>query len=258
MKKMLFALIVALPTLLVAQNTEGVITYEEIIKLKIQLSPEMQQYASMIPSEEKTNMDLFFTAKESFYTKSKKVEEAESNPFEGNDVNVKKMVIGGGGSTQTYYNLEDNTGLQAEDLMGKKFLVTLDREKQDWRVLGEQKVIGGYNCIKAEMMVDSTNIAAWFTPQIPVSVGPAGFYGLPGAILFLEMSGKGPNISFTAKEIKLEKLENPIEAPSKGKKVSEEEFEAIVEKQMKEMRAMQGKSDASSSGNNIEIKIIQN
>jgi len=259
MKKIILSLLCFLPLLLTAQQEEGVITYEETIKLDIQLPPEMQQYAAMIPKEEKTNMDLFFTEKESLYTKSKKVEVAGSNPF-NEGVNVQKIMIGGGGAASTYLNFEENVNLKSEDLMGKKFLIESDLQEFEWRVLGEQKVIGGYNCMKAEMQLDSSSAIAWFTPEIPVSIGPSDFYGLPGAILFLEyMQGDRVDVTFTAKEIQLGKLEKTIEMPTKGKKVTEAKFEEIVDKQMKEMEAMMGDGNSeSSSGGNVKIKVIQN
>lgn len=258
MKKIILSILCALPLLLMAQQKEGIITYEEILKLDIQLPPEMQQYADQIPKEEKVNMDLFFTEKASLYTKSKKVDVAESNPFAGDGVSMNKVIIGGGGATSTYCNLEENTTLQSEDLMGKKFLIEGKREEIEWRILGEQKVIGGYNCIKAEMIQDSSSAVAWFTPEIPVSVGPSDFYGLPGAILFLEYSRGGRvDVVFMAKEISLKKLEKPIEKPKKGKKVTGEEFEKIVDKQMAEMEAMRGGgNEASSDGGNVKIKVI--
>ena len=251
MKNFILSTLCLFPLLLMAQQKEGIITYEEILKLDIQLPPEMQQYADMIPKEEKTNMDLFFTEKESLYSKSKKVDAAESDPFERGGANVQKVIIGGGGATSTYVNLEENTCLKSEDIMGKKFLINSDRQNIEWRVLSEQKVIAGYNCIKAEMKGDSTLLTAWFTPEIPVSVGPADFYGLPGAILFLEsMENDRVNIVFMAKEVQLKKLDKPIEKPKKGKKVTEEAFEKIVARQMKEMGHMRGGSGANASGGN--------
>lgn len=257
MKKFILSIFCLFPLLLMAQQKEGIITYEEVLKLDIKLPPEMQQYAAMIPKEDKTNMDLFFTEKESLYTKSKKVDAAESDPFEGGNVNVKKIMIGGGGTASTYFNLEEQSYLKAEDMMGKKFLVTANPQEFDWRVLGEQKVIAGYNCIKAEMTVDSSSATAWFTPEIPVSIGPGEFQGLPGAILFLEyIRGSGPDIVYTAKEIELKKLE-AIDKPSKGKKVTEEEFEKMVDRQMKEMEHMRGGDGSSSSDGNVRIKVIR-
>jgi GLPGLI family protein len=49
-------------------------------------------------------------------------------------------------------------------------------------------------------MNDSTRIYAWFSPNIVPSVGPEGFYGLPGAILGLATENGA--IVYFATEIK--------------------------------------------------------
>ncbi len=43
--------------------------------------------------------------------------------------------------------------------------------------------IGGYMCFKASCMRRGKVVSAWFTPDIPVSEGPADYSGLPGLIL---------------------------------------------------------------------------
>ena len=258
MKKTFLSIVLLIPFLLTAQTNEGIIRYQETIKLDIQLPPEMQQYASMIPNEEKTDMDLVFTSKESLYKKSEKVEQATSDPFEDGNVNVQKVIIGGAGSVVSYYNLEDGSGVKSEDLMGKKFLIESERKKIDWRMLGEQKEIAGYTCMNASYVKDSTTITAWFTPQIPLSIGPSALYGLPGAILQVDFMQGRSEVNILANEVLFQKLEKPIEKPSKGKKVTEDEFDAIVEKQMAEMEEMRGGEGKSTSDGNVKIKVIRN
>jgi GLPGLI family protein len=111
------------------------------------------------------------------------------------------------------------------------------------------------------MLKDSTMIEAWFAPKIPVSVGPGQFVGLPGAILKLTIQGQGAPLTIEAKEINFDNADEHIIRPTKGKSVSPEEFEEIVEKRMKEMEDMMGKDENSvrSDGKgNVEIKIIRN
>ena len=44
----------------------------------------------------------------------------------------------------------------------------------------------GYNCIKATTVFRGRTYIAWFTPDIPVHIGPWKFVGLPGLILRVE------------------------------------------------------------------------
>jgi len=76
-------------------------------------------------------------------------------------------------------------------------------------------------------------VTAWFTPQIPVQNGPGEYAGLPGLIL---------ELNFYRTTILCSKIVmNPndadkIEAPSKGKEVSQEEYNKIIKEKMDELR----------------------
>ncbi|AKH94515.1 GLPGLI family protein [Elizabethkingia anophelis] len=52
------------------------------------------------------------------------------------------------------------------------------------------KKILGYNCIKATTIFRGAKITAYYTPDIPYSVGPFKFFGLPGAILDVREDNK--------------------------------------------------------------------
>jgi GLPGLI family protein len=72
-------------------------------------------------------------------------------------------------------------------------------------------------------------VTAWYTPEIPVSVGPANFWGLPG--LILEMSDE--EMIVLCSKVTLSNKENvKIKVPDNGQKVSQKEFEAIHKAKM--------------------------
>jgi GLPGLI family protein len=105
----------------------------------------------------------------------------------------------------------------------------------------EQKKIGGYSCMKAELKDTSRTVVAWFTPQIPVSIGPGGFGQLPGMILEVDID-EGQQV-ITATVVEMKKLNaDKIVKPTKGKEVTREEFEKISEEKMKEMEEEMGGS----------------
>lgn len=52
------------------------------------------------------------------------------------------------------------------------------------------KKILGYECIKATTTFRGSPMTAYFTKEIPFSIGPFKFYGLPGAILDIRVDGK--------------------------------------------------------------------
>ena len=78
-------------------------------------------------------------------------------------------------------------------------------------------------------------ITAWYTPQIPVSHGPAEYGGLPGLILELTTEN---TVMLCTKVVMNPEKRIQISAPTKGEFVTRSEFENIVEVKVKEMRDM--------------------
>ena len=122
--------------------------------------------------------------------------------------------------------------------MGKSFLIEDDPVLQ-WKMTGEQKTILDYVCMKASTEKDSTIIYAWFTPQIPLPVGPGSFHGLPGAILSVETEDGTMNM--TASEVVLnEAMEIEIKAPEKGDNISASDYKVLEKEKMEERKKMRG------------------
>ena len=78
-------------------------------------------------------------------------------------------------------------------------------------------------------------ITAWYTPQIPVSHGPAEYGGLPGLILELTT---GSTVMLCTKVVMNPEKRIEISAPTKGESVTRNEFDNIVDVKVKEMRDM--------------------
>ena len=75
-------------------------------------------------------------------------------------------------------------------------------------------------------------ITAWFTPEIPVSQGPGPYWGLPG--LILEVSD-GRTAMLCTKITLNPEDKKAIEAPKKGKVVTQKEYNDIMADKMEEM-----------------------
>ncbi|HZW62540.1 MAG TPA: GLPGLI family protein [Flavobacteriaceae bacterium] len=80
-------------------------------------------------------------------------------------------------------------------------------------------------------------ITAWYTPQIPVSNGPADYWGLPG--LILEVNADRTTILCTKIVMNPEEKEE-IKKPSKGKEVTLQEYNETIKQKIEEMREMYG------------------
>ena len=111
--------------------------------------------------------------------------------------------------------------------LGETFLVS--SRFPEWEISGETKHIGNYKVYKAWLSSSENNsVIAWFTPEINYPYGPLGYGGLPGLILELQDS----KVLFKMKSLNfnLESLE--LNEPSKGKKVTKQEYKDIAKKSM--------------------------
>lgn len=225
-------------TTLVAQNTSGVIEYEDKIDIHKSLPEHMEEFKDRIPQYRTSEKILYFNAEEALYTNPPADETEENKPreFRGEGRGMRFRMGGRADKAIFYTNFNESTSLDSRDIFGKKFLIEGEREKLNWKVTAEQKQVGSYLCLKAVYQDSTQNLEVWFTPMIPVSTGPGEYFGLPGLILHIDIDeGKR---TITAKNIELKALEEDlIVKPTEGKKVTDEEFKKIQEEKIKEREA---------------------
>ncbi|SFM99746.1 GLPGLI family protein [Chryseobacterium oleae] len=76
----------------------------------------------------------------------------------------------------------------------------------EWKINKEStKKILGYECIKATAIFRGSPITAYYTDEIPYSVGPFKFFGLPGAILDIRVDNKNYDLW---KAVKVDRNDN--------------------------------------------------
>ena len=215
---------------------KGKITYEQVVKLEIKLEGEMAaQLAGMIPSERKSEKILWFNQAATLYENSAAVKN-EDIAMQHGGANV--MFRMAEPENKVYRDLEAGTVTEQRDFMTRLFLIE-DNPSPSWKITGNQKVILDYPCMEATSGEGEKKITAWFTPIIPVPGGPGNHGGLPGMILALE-ANEGKQVT-TAVKIEADLPEaGQIAKPDKGRKVTREEFDKIVEEKMKEMGAQPG------------------
>ena len=79
---------------------------------------------------------------------------------------------------------------------------------------------------------ENLEIIAWYTPDIPVTQGPGPYWGLPGLILEVN---DGRTAILCSKLVLNSKEKLKIQAPNKGKEVTQEEYDEILTKKMEKM-----------------------
>ena len=209
-----------------AQNTEGVVTFEEKINLHRRL--EDNAVKAMIPEFRTSQMQLFFKGEECLY---KAVEDDDDEETGGNTKVVMKRP-----QSEIYRNFATNKRIEQRDFMGKKYLIEDSIKVRAWKITGESKKILGYNCLKATFN-DTTsrkqNIVVWFTDAIPLAAGPATFGTLPG--LILEVNINDSETVMLAQKVEFKALKaNDFKVPTKGEKISEEDFNKKMEEFIKQ------------------------
>ena len=84
-------------------------------------------------------------------------------------------------------------------------------------------------------MPKENTITAWYCPEIPVNQGPENYWGLPGLILEVN---DGKTVILCSKLVLNSKEKVEIKPASKGKVVTQKEYDETVKKKMEEMREM--------------------
>ena len=235
------------------------------------ITPEMRK---QIEERMKKALEKTFTLR--FDKTASVYEEEEKLDAPGQDGGGMRMMasfMGGGG--KHFKNVKEKRYVIEKEVFGKEFLIDDTLPKLTWKMESETKKIGNYTCYKATAVIPasksdfrnlrlkkddakkddtkkadepkSTNfmdqmempkdvtITAWYSPEIPINQGPENYWGLPG--LILEVTD-GRTILLCSKIVLNTKEKAEIKAPTKGKKVTQAEFDDLVVKKMEEMRQM--------------------
>lgn len=222
-----------------ASGTTGTVVYEQVVKLEIKLEGESAQFANMMPKERKSQKLLYFNAESSLYENKPMEEDQTLKSESGNTVMIRMKEP----DNKVFTQLAENEQVEKREFMTREFLIETRLNPSDWKLTGQQKLVLNYPCQEAVKETKEGKVSAWFTPVIPVSAGPGVYNGLPGLVLAVEVNEGKQTI--TAVSVDLNPVaENVIVRPEKGKKVTREEYDRIVEEKMKEMGAQSGPGGA--------------
>jgi len=117
----------------------------------------------------------------------------------------------------------------------RNFRPKKEEEKKDDKAKEEAKEGTKTSFMDQIELPKEITITAWYTPEIPVSQGPEGYWGLPGLILEVN---DGKTTILCSKVVLNPKEKAEIKAPTNGKEVSQKEYDEIVMKKMEEMSEM--------------------
>lgn len=245
MKKLFFPVLVIISTThLHAQNVYTV-QYTETRALHINFQGDAAPPPDM-PKEFAHNTVLYIDDSVSLYKNAP--EQPETPGMDDNDGGQHFHMHFAPPENQVYTDYADSQMTSLHSFMERDFLVDGHFGDNAWKLTGKQKMLLNYPCLEATRQVDSATFAeVWFTPLIAVPAGPSSFNGLPG--LILEVNVNNGDLVIEAVSVNNSVDATQIVKPDKGKKVSEEEYEQIVEEKRKEM------GDQGGPGGTIMIRI---
>ncbi len=226
-----WACLLFLPVGLVnAQPVEGVITYEQSnywTRIASRLEYLSQEEKDRIKltwgtnDKNTTDMKLVFTPDRSYYTYVSKQGQTDDGRYSWK---LSEYVI--------YRDFAKNIQTDWIEMLGRIYQVEDSIRAPKWKVMNKIKDIQGHVCMMAvtEDTLKKQSIVAWFADDIPASVGPGLYFGLPGAILELEVN-EG-DIVISAKKIELKPVGEEIQPSKKlkGRKINLKTYDTLLSK----------------------------
>jgi GLPGLI family protein len=258
MKKIVFSLllITSVSIAAMAQMKEGKISFERKVNMhRFITDPEMR---ARIPEFRTDKFELLFNEQASLFRTV--VDEDAPDPFANNGGDR-----GGRGfnfrmpETSTYTDIATQMQYESRGMFEKNFLIVDSLKQNKWKISDETKTIANHVCKKATTMVPQApqmrmrfgngprpaedtaapkpkdvELVVWYTEDIPVSIGPDNYAGLPGAILEVNTDNGANVISATEVSVKYPKKE--LVQPTKGDKMNRAQFQDAMKKIMEDMQ----------------------
>lgn len=138
-----------------------------------------------------------------------------------------KHITGDSIGQVVYYNRATHKMTIREQVFDKYF-ISDEPKKIDfkWQLTEETKDIGKFKCFKAITRFRGRNYIAWYSPEIPIGLGPLKFSGLPGLILEIADEDKEFIVKFESIDMPYQ-LDFKILPPTKGKKITFKAYKTI-------------------------------
>ena len=257
MKKIVFLLLLTSVFIgAMAQMKEGKISYERKVNMhRFITDPEMR---ARIPEFRTDKFELLFNEQASLFRTV--VDEDAPDPFANNGGDRGGMRFNFRmPETSTYTDINTQMQYESRAMFEKTFLIVDSLKQNKWKISDETKTIANHVCKKATTMITQpaqmrvrfcngpraaedtvapkpkeVELVVWYTEDIPVSVGPDNYAGLPGAILEVNTDNGANTITATEVSAKFPKKE--LVQPTKGDRMNRAQFQDAMKKIMEDMQ----------------------
>lgn len=206
----------------------GIIKYTtKVVDNKSNVSERIKR---MIIEANRTKYTLIYNLEKSYFQKDKNI------PIYPLEAKLASVLVRSNKNSHQLNNLKKENFFNTF-IKNTNYIVDDSDKMSNWVFVNETKIIDGYICFKAtkEIFYKRTNVKsnniAWYTPDIPVPYGPAGYGGLPGLILQLEI---GTKVTYLVSKIILNPTKK-VEIPTlkEGEKINLEEMVFLMQEARK-------------------------
>ena len=266
--KSITVIVLLVSTAAFAQDFQGIATYQTKTTLDIDFessgipADRIKMIKERMKSQLEKTYTLTFDKTASIYKEEVTLDQTAGGGRGG-------FRFGGitGGATGDYYkNTQTKTAVKENEFSGKNFLIKDALKDYEWKMEQETKMIGENMCFKATTVIEmpvkpefrfgrrggpgqnnnaeeeeekeeapkteEVLVTAWYALNIPVSHGPSDYWGLPGLIL---EASYGNTVILCTKIVINPKDKIELKEPTKGKEVTQAEYDEIIAEKMKEM-----------------------
>lgn len=137
-----------------------------------------------------------------------------------------------------YTNLMDSTVTDLRQIMDRSFILNDEWEIPEWEVPADQRPNMAYT-LPSEVAFATTaqgdTLTAYFSRSIPMGIGPQGYGGLPGAIVFLQVRNEDGITEYTMQTMQPNPSELKLIRPEDGDVIDREEYEELKQKREEAM-----------------------
>lgn len=254
-----------------AQIKEGKVVFARKMNMHKDLPPEAEQFKAMMPEFRTDQFELIYNSSQSYF-KVLPAEAAEDLMPTAGDGGGRRMNFRMGGSdAETFRDYDKEQVIELIELGPKKYVIEDSLKTYKWKLEDDTLTILGYLCRKATTTqeapvrrmrmggpnadttqnrapaVTTQKVTVWYSDQLESQAGPAGFFGLPGLILKVDVN-EGSAVYIAQSVAASSKA---LKAPDGGKKITRAEYRNMMEQQMRNMRGPGGRG-----GGGAQIRVI--
>lgn len=234
-RNLIFYCFCILPFLLTAQITSGSIEYLETRTFPMSdwMSKEMKERVEeMRASGELDRVGVLSFNQEEFSYSQKEQEPRPAN------ANSDRGGWGGGWMRRAmenpdvfYTNISDSSIVEKRRILDKSFIIEDSWQIPEWEVPENQRPNMAYTLpseVAYAVSAEGDTLTAYFSRSIPLGIGPRGYGGLPGAIVYLKVEKDQRATEYILQTMQPNPEELTLEVPGDGEVVTREKFDEMM------------------------------